>query len=120
MMTLFLAAALAGQPAPAPAQPMFPLTRASAQQRLAARFGERDANHDGFLMGQELGPNAAMALERLDADHDGKISLAEATARTLADFDRADADHNGTVSEAEASAQMAPPPAAPAPQPQGN
>jgi Ca2+-binding EF-hand superfamily protein len=105
----------ANPPAGASAQSMFPLTRASAQQRMTERFGTRDANHDGFLMGEELGPNAAMALERLDADHDGKISLAEANQRTLADFDRADADHDGTVTEAEASTMMGPPPAQPQP-----
>ena len=95
----FATAPLLAQPAGGP-----PTTRAEMEQRIQQRFAARDANHDGFMTSDELGPNAAMVIEQLDTDHDGKISLAEATARTLADFDAADANHDGTLTDAEREA----------------
>ena len=86
---------------------MLPSTRAEVEQMVRDRFQQRDANHDGFLSGDELGERGAMLLERQDADHDGKISVAEATASALGQFDRADANHDGRIDDAERSAVMA-------------
>lgn len=103
-----------------------PMTRAGLQQRIQEQFNTHDTNHDGFLAGDELGPDAQPMLARLDANHDGKISLEEATAATMSRFDAADTDHDGTLSPAEreaAMARMQQQPAAPAQQPaqpQGN
>ena len=120
------AAPLLAQPAQAPSPPS---TRAEMEQSIQQRFAMRDANHDGFLTADELGPNGPMAIAQLDADHDGKISLAEASTAMLAMFDRADANHDGTVTPEERAAAMAQmgqpapqaaPTPAPAPQPTPN
>ena len=86
---------------------MLPATRAEAEQMAAERFQARDANRDGFLSADELGPRGAMLLERQDADRDGKISAAEATGGALAMFDRADTDRDGRIGDAERQAAMA-------------
>jgi hypothetical protein len=121
---LLTAAPLLAQTTPPAPSPAPPSTRAEMNQRTQERFAVRDANHDGFLTTDELGPNAPMAIAQLDGDHDGKISLAEANTAMMAMFDRADANRDGTISPEERAAaesgmgQPAPQPAQPAPQPQ--
>ena len=122
---LFAALALATlATAPALGQSNAPSTRAEMQQSVQARFAARDANHDGFMTADELGPNGAATVARLDADHDGKVSLAEAMAGMLGLFDRVDTNHDGTISPEERAAfeasmsqapAAAPAPAQPAP-----
>ena len=81
-----------------------PVTRAQFQQEIEARFKEMDANHDGVLTENELGPNGARMMARLDANHDGKVTLEEMVAAGLARFDRMDANHDGTVTPEERAA----------------
>ena len=113
MKTRFLAAAAFAGLAAAPlfAQPQGaptpPSTRAEMEASTQQRFAARDANHDGFLTVDELGPNGPATIARLDADHDGKISLDEARTAMMAMFDRADTNHDGTISPEERAAAMA-------------
>lgn len=51
---------------------------AAQNDKLAARFAELDANHDGKLTAQELGRPRVFA--QMDANHDGIVTLEEAKA----------------------------------------
>ncbi|MDA7963049.1 EF-hand domain-containing protein [Ruegeria sp.] len=53
--------------------------RAKADERVAAKFAQRDVNKDGFLSQDELPKprNASKMFERIDADGNGSISEQE-------------------------------------------
>jgi Ca2+-binding EF-hand superfamily protein len=87
---------------------------AAAAPRLAERFDQVDANHDGFLTPDELkAAHQAMRqahFARIDTDGDGRISRAEAQAnapRLAEHFDQVDANHDGFVTKDELRAAFA-------------
>jgi Ca2+-binding EF-hand superfamily protein len=119
---LFALASLAGGTAlaQAPAAPQQQNTRAEVQKVADSRFGEGDANNDGFLSREELQNMTAKATQNvvaqmeqqftaMDSDKNGQVSLAEfkaaATARVSSNpeaaLQRFDANKDGKVSQAE-------------------
>ena len=95
-------------------------TRADVQKMADTRFGEGDANNDGFLSSTELANMTAKATQQvvaqmeqqfraMDTDKNGSVSLAEfkaaATAKvspnSAAALQRFDANKDGKISAAE-------------------
>lgn len=100
-------------------------SEAAASPRLAARFDQLDANHDGKLEKDELpgphmfrhgkggpmdGPDGRHGgmMARLDTDKDGRISRAEAQAdpKFAARFDTLDVNKDGYVDKADFQARF--------------
>ncbi len=97
---------------------------AAASPRLAAKFDQLDANHDGKLEKDELhglhprwhGRGGRMAgpggghgpMAKLDTDKDGRISKAEAQAdpKFAERFDRLDVNKDGYVDKADVEARF--------------
>jgi len=77
--------------------------------RMAARFGDADANHDGVLGKEELAAKKASLraghLAKIDANHDGKVSPEERSAarqgRIAERFSRMDKNGDGQVGAGE-------------------
>lgn len=87
-------------------------SEAAAVPRLAERFDQLDANHDGKLTPDERhqghqGMRARM--QQLDADHDGRISRDEAAAdpQLAQAFDQRDANHDGFLDREDFKARFA-------------
>jgi Ca2+-binding EF-hand superfamily protein len=92
------------QPGPdGPARNAGPLTRASVQASVQARFAKVDANHDGFVTRAEADARMAQAREqRQDRMEQRRERMTERRAQMRAGlFDRLDTDKNGAISRAE-------------------
>ena len=92
------------QPGPdGPGRNAGPLTRASVQAAVQARFAKVDANHDGFVTRAEADARIAQAREqRQDRMEQRRERLTERRAQMRAGlFDRIDADKNGSISRSE-------------------
>ena len=99
------------QPGPdGPARDAGPLTRASVQAMVQARFAKVDANHDGFVTREEADARIAEAREhrgdRME-QREGRMEqrrerMGERRAEMRAGlFDRIDTDNNGSISRSE-------------------
>ena len=104
-------AALAALPAAAqpradgPARNAGPLTRASVQAAVQARFAKVDADRDGYVTRAEADARAAQARgERQERMAQRQARMAERRAGL---FDRLDTDKNGSISRAEFDAHAA-------------
>ncbi len=96
-----------------------PLTRASVQANVQARFAMVDANHDGFVTREEADARTEFRRERMRERMQARRGRMEARgergegrgqdmrARMSDRFDRLDANHDGSISRAEFDGAMA-------------
>jgi Ca2+-binding EF-hand superfamily protein len=96
-----------------------PMTRASVEAMVQAKFARVDANHDGFVTREEADARRAEARGRMEARHgDMEARRGEMTARggdmqgrmrerQAERFDRLDANKDGSISRAEFDAAFA-------------
>lgn len=82
------------------------VSRADAQKRGAEMFAMLDANKDGAITEDDMGPMGRM-ISRLDTDGNGKVTTEEFTEMQLRRFDRMDENHDGQLTKAERDAAMA-------------
>jgi hypothetical protein len=88
------------QPGPdGPARNAGPLTRASVQASVQARFAKADSNNDGFVTRAEADARMAEAREKRQARMEQNRERRAENRAGL--FDRIDTDKNGSISRAE-------------------
>ena len=103
-LTALAALPAAAQPrADGPARNAGPLTRASVQAAVQARFAKVDADHDGYVTRAEADARAAEAREQRQArmEQNRERRTERRAERRAGRFDRIDTDKNGSISRSE-------------------